>query len=124
MPTIAIIGASSDRAKFGNKCVRAYAQRGYHVYPINPKDATIEGWSAFKSILDLPVDAVDRVSIYLPPEITVKVLDEVATKQAAEVWLNPGSDAPEVLEKARQLGLNAIQGCSIVAIGISPEELN
>ena len=124
MPTIAIIGASSDRAKFGNKCVRAYAQRGYHVYPINPKDATIEGWSAFKSILDLPVDAVDRVSIYLPPEITVKVLDEVATKQAAEVWLNPGSDAPEVLEKARRLGLNAIQGCSIVAIGISPEELN
>jgi predicted CoA-binding protein len=124
MPTIAILGASSDRAKFGNKCVRAYALRGYHVYPINPKDATIEGWSAFKSILDLPVDAVDRVSIYLPPEVSVKVLDEVAKKQATEVWLNPGSDAPEVLEKARQLGLNAIQGCSIVAIGVSPEELN
>jgi predicted CoA-binding protein len=123
MPTVAVIGASSDRAKFGNKCVRAYAQRGYHVYPINPKDATIEGWSAFKSILDLPVDSVDRVSIYLPPEVGVRILDEVAKKQVGEVWLTPGSDAPEVVEKARGLGLKAIQGCSIVAIGISPEEL-
>lgn len=123
MPTIAVIGASSDRAKFGNKCVRAYAQRGYQVYPVNPKEATIEGWSAFKSVLDIPGE-IDRVSIYLPPSLCGKVLDEVAKKKTGEVWLNPGTDTPEVVEKARQLGVNAIRGCSIVAIGISPEELN
>jgi uncharacterized protein len=123
MPTIAVIGASSDRAKFGNKCVRAYAQRGYQVFPVNPKEATIEGWSAFKSVLDIPGE-IDRVSIYLPPSLCGKVLDEVAKKKTGEVWLNPGTDTPEVVEKARQLGVNAIRGCSIVAIGISPEELN
>ena len=82
MPTIAVIGASSDRAKFGNKCVRAYAQRGYQVYPVNPKEATIEGWSAFKSVLDIPGE-IDRVSIYLPPSLCGKVLDTFSRS----VWL-------------------------------------
>lgn len=124
MPTIAVIGASSDRAKFGNKCVRAYALRGYHIYPVNLNEATIEGWSAYKSIRDVPVQDIDRVSIYLPPNICAKVLDEISQKHVGEVWLNPGTDTPEVIEKARHLGLNVIRGCSIVAIGVSPEELD
>ena len=123
MPTIVVIGASSDRAKFGNKCVRAYAQRGYHVYPVNPNESTIEGWPAFKSILDVPADAINRVSIYLPPWVGMSVLEEVAKKKVGDVWLNPGADAPEVVARARELGLNTIAACSMVAIGISPSQL-
>ena len=121
-PTIAIIGASAERAKFGNKCVRAYAHRGYHVYPINPKETIIEGWPAFRSIADVPTDRLDRVSIYLPPALTLTVLPEIAQKAVTEVWFNPGADSPEVLAKARALGLNAIAACSIVAIGESPAD--
>jgi predicted CoA-binding protein len=124
MPSIVVIGASTDRSKFGNKCVRAYATKGYHVYPVNPKESAIEGWPAFKSILDVPVEAIDRVSIYLPPALGVKVLEDVSRKKMAEVWLNPGADAPEVLQKARELGLNAVRGCSIVAIAVSPSDLD
>ncbi len=124
MPMIAVIGASSDRAKFGNKCVRAYAQRGYQVFPVNPSETTIEGWPAFNSILDVPAEKIDRVSIYLPPKIGLTVLDEVAKKAVGEVWLNPGADAAEVVARARELGLNVISACSIVAIGISPSSLD
>src|SRR5512146_989627 len=111
MPTIAVIGASSDRGKFGNKCVRAYTQRGYQVFPVNPSETTIEGLPAFHSILDVPAEKIDRVSIYLPPKIGVKILDEVAKKQVSEVWLNPGADAPDVVARARELGLNVIAAC-------------
>ena len=55
MKTVAIIGASADRAKFGNKSIRAHARAGYHVYPINPRETEIEGWHAFRSVRDLPV---------------------------------------------------------------------
>src|SRR5262245_12437110 len=120
-PTIAVIGASADRAKFGNKCVRAHARRGYHVYPVNPNETEVEGWPAFRSIMEVPA-ALDRVSIYLPPPIGLKVLPEIATKGAKEVWFNPGADAPEVLARARELGLNVIAACSIVAIGESPSD--
>jgi uncharacterized protein len=124
MPSIVVIGASADRAKFGNKCVRAYSLKGYDVYPVNPNETVIEGRPAFKSILDVPIDRIDRVSVYLPPNLGANILKEVAQKKAAELWLNPGADGPEVVEKARQLGLNVIRGCSIVALGISPADLD
>jgi predicted CoA-binding protein len=124
MPSIAVIGASSDRSKFGNKCVRAYLQKGWDVYPVHPKEAAVEGRPVSKSILDVPIEPIDRVSIYLPPAVGIKVLDEIAKKKVGEVWFNPGADAPEVLARARELGLKVVAACAIVAIGLSPYELN
>src|SRR5947208_9753591 len=122
MPSVAVIGASSDRSKFGNKCVRAYVQKGWTVHPVHPKETTVEGLTVSKSIVDVP-EPIDRVSIYLPPAVGIKVLDEIAQKRVGEVWFNPGADAPEVLARARELGLNVVAACAIVAIGISPSDL-
>jgi len=122
MRTVAIIGASNDRSKFGNKAVRAFLQQGYEVFPVNPKEETIEGLPAFKSIADLPVRP-DRVSVYLPPVVLLKVLPAIAAKGCDELWLNPGTESDDVLAEAERLGLNVIQACSIVGVGISPSQL-
>ncbi len=66
MKTVAIIGASNDRSKYGNKAVRAYLQQGYTVYPVNLNQPEIEGLPAFKSIRDVPVRP-QRISVYVPP---------------------------------------------------------
>jgi len=120
--TIAILGASTDRNKFGNKAVRAYIEIGYDVYPVNPKEAMIEGLKAYPSILDVPVK-LDMVSLYLPPAVGFKVLPDIAEKGCSELWLNPGSESDELIERATELKLNAICACSIVAVGLSPEKL-
>ena len=122
MKTIAIIGASADRSKFGNKAVRAFVRQGYEVFPVNPKEAEIEGLPAFNSIADVPVRP-DLISVYLPPPVLLKVLPAIAAKGCAEFWLNPGTESDEVLAEAERLGLNIIQACSIVGIGVSPEEV-
>lgn len=122
MQTIAILGASADRAKFGNKAVRAFVQQGWTVYPVNPKEAAIEGLPAFKSLADVPVRP-HRVSVYLPPPVLLKVLPDIAAKGCDELWLNPGTESDEVLAEAERLGLNVIQACSIVGIGVSPAKL-
>src|SRR6516162_10264311 len=119
MKSVAIIGASSDRAKFGNKAVRAYKKQGFTVYPVNPKEALIEGLPAFKSIADVP-SRPHLISVYLPPPVLLKVLPDIAAKGCDELWLNPGTESKEVLTAAERLGLNVIQACSIVAIGLSP----
>ena len=120
MPKIvAVIGASSDRRKFGNKALRAFAHQGYTVVPINPHESEIEGHRAYATVLDVP-GPIDMATVYVPPEIGVGVMDELAEKKVGEVWLNPGADGSEVVERARQRGLKAIQACSIIGIGESP----
>jgi hypothetical protein len=117
--TVAIVGASSDRRKFGNKALRAFANQGYTVFAINPHEREIEGHPAYASVLDVPV-ALDMATVYVPADAGVRVMEELAAKQVGEVWLNPGADDPEVVERARQLGVKTIQACSIIGIGESP----
>jgi predicted CoA-binding protein len=119
MKTVAVIGASSNRDKFGNKALRAFANKGYTVFPINLTETEVEGHPAFKSVLDVP-GAIDMATFYVPCAIGVQVLDEVVKKGIPEVWLNPGADDRRMVEKARTLGLKAVRHCSIIAIGDSP----
>ena len=119
--TVAIIGASRDRGKFGNKAVRAFRQQGYEVYPIHPREAHIEGLTVYKSVRDLPVRPA-LVSVYVLPPVLAGILPEIAAKGCDELWLNPGTSSKEVVAEARRLGLNVIEACSIVAIGVSPAE--
>ena len=119
MKTVAIIGASSNRDKFGNKALRAFEKRGYRVIPINPTETEVEGHPTFKSVVDVPGE-IDLATIYVPARVGIAVMDDIARKGIAEVWVNPGADDPAVLRKARDLGLKTVQTCSIIAIGESP----
>ena len=122
MKTIAIIGASADRSKFGNKAVRAFLSLGWTVYPVNPKESQIENLPAFPGIGAVPVKP-DLISVYLPPPVLLKRLPEIAARGCDELWLNPGTESAEVLAEAERLGLNVVQACSIVGIGVSPATL-
>jgi predicted CoA-binding protein len=119
-PTIAIIGASANRSKYGNRAVRAYAASGYEVFPVHPHEQTIEGLPAYRSVLDVPAAGLDRISLYVPPDVGLRLLDEIARKGAREVWLNPGAESPELIARAEALGLPLVLACSIVAVGADP----
>ena len=120
--TVAVIGASSNRQKFGNRAVRAYVREGYTVIPINPHEAEIEGITAYRSVLDVP-GPIDMASFYVPPDIGEQVIEEVARKQIPEVWLNPGAESNALIARARTLSIRPIVACSIVAIGRNPYSL-
>jgi len=122
MKTVAIIGASGNRQKFGNKAVRAFLQQGYTVYPVNPNEPEVEELATFKTIRDVPVRP-QMISVYVPPPIVLKVLPDIAARGCDELWLNPGTESEAVLAEAKRLGLNVIQACSIVAVGVSPARL-
>jgi predicted CoA-binding protein len=117
--TVAVIGASSNRNKFGNRALRAYERQGYTVYAINPNEKEVEGHRTYASVLDVP-GTIDMATVYVPPRIGVEVMEQLAKKQIPEVWLNPGADGDMVVARARELGLNTIQACSIMAIGERP----
>lgn len=116
---VAVIGASSNRNKFGNKALRAFATQGFSVIPINPNESSVEGYRTFASVLDVP-GPIDMATVYVPADAGVRVVEELAKKGVPEVWLNPGADDDLVVARARALGLTVIQACSIIGIGDSP----
>ena len=120
MPKIvAVVGASSDRGKFGNKAVRAFQARGHRVIPINPHEPQVEGLRTYASVLDVP-EAIDMATVYVQPDIALRLLDEFEKKGIPEIWINPGAESDELLTEARRRNLNVIAACSIVGIGESP----
>jgi predicted CoA-binding protein len=117
--TVAVIGASNVREKFGNKAVRAYLRQGWTVYPVNPNEREVEGLKTYPSITDIP-GPVQRATLYLPPEVGVGVLDGIKQKGVEELYVNPGAESDELMTKAEALGLDPIWACSIVDIGERP----
>ncbi len=117
--TVAIVGASADRNKFGNKSVRAHEKQGWTVYPVNPAGGEIEGHQAYRSLAEVPVK-VDRISLYVPPAVGEQLLETIAQLKPTELFVNPGAESDRLVEKARELGLDPILACSIVDLGESP----
>ena len=98
MPSIAVIGASGDRSKYGNKAVRAYLKRGWTVYPVNSRESVIEDQRAFRSILDVP-SPVDRplTTFHNNKQIDIAVLCGASIGKRAEKNDLPGMSRPDNL---------------------------
>lgn len=120
---VAVIGASEDRAKFGNKAVRALRQAGHEVVPINPRRARaagrIEGLPAYASVADVP-GPLDVATLYVHPAVGEEVLPEIAARGISELWVNPGAESDSLLRRAKALGLDTRLQCSILAVDESP----
>lgn len=117
---IMIVGASTNRDKFGNKAVRAFVRQGHDVFPVNPRADAIEGLRCYHTIDEVP-GPIDRASLYLPPKLGIDAVRELAARgDVAELWLNPGAESAELVAEARKLGFDPVQACSIVAIGERP----
>src|SRR5205085_682698 len=119
MKTVAFIGASNDRSRYGNMAVRAFRRAGYEVFPVNPSEPEIEGLKAYPSIKEVPGE-LDTITIYVRPAVLEKLLPDIAAKGCKDLWLNPGTSSDAVLAEVEKHGLHAIEGCSILAIGQSP----
>lgn len=116
--SFAVIGASANREKFGNKVLRAYLQAGRRVFPVNPKADEIEGQKSYPDIATLP-ERVHGVSIVTPPAVTEKIVEQAADAGIRYVWMQPGAESPAAIRKAEALGLTLIHSgpCALVEQG-------
>jgi uncharacterized protein len=113
----AVVGASKDRAKYGNKVLRAYQQRGKKAYPINSHETEIEGMSCYSDLASLP-EPVQAISIITPPSVTERIVEQAAAAGVKYVWMQPGAESAAALRRAEELGMTTIGGgpCVLVAL--------
>jgi predicted CoA-binding protein len=117
----AVVGASQDRAKYGNKVLRAYQQNNRAVYPINPKADKVEGIRAYPNLESLP-EAVAGVSVITPPKVTEKVVSEAARLSVKNIWLQPGAESDMAVERAESSGMNVIAGGPCIPVSLKYRE--
>jgi predicted CoA-binding protein len=117
-PSFAVVGASTDRSKYGNKVLRCFQQNGRKVHPINPKAPEIEGLTAYPSLAALP-EPVQAISVITPPAATEQVVREAHAAGVKHVWMQPGAESGEAIRTAESLGLNVIADgpCLLVVLG-------
>lgn len=114
MPTIAVIGASSNPQKYGNRAIHAWREAGWTVIPINPNEAEIEGLTAYPKLADVPGE-VQVATMYVPAPLGLKIADGIIAKGVREVYLNPGAESPELRAKLEAAGIEVHEACSIIA---------
>lgn len=114
----AVVGASTDRTKYGNKVLRAYIQTDRPVFPINPKAPEVEGLTAFPDLRSLP-EPVHGISVITPPPVTAKVVAEAAELGIKHIWMQPGAESPAAVAAAEAAGMNVIADgtCALVVFG-------
>ncbi len=114
----AVVGASTDRSKYGNKVLRCYLQHGREVFPINPKAPEVEGLKAYPSLAALPT-RVPAISVITPPAATEQVVREAHAAGVRHVWMQPGAESAEAIRTAEALGMSVIAGgpCLLVVMG-------
>ena len=88
----AVVGASTDRAKYGNKVLRVYQQNSREVYPVNPRAQEIEGLKAYADLASLPV-VPHGISIITPPAVTEQVIEEAGELGVTHAWMQPGAES-------------------------------
>jgi len=113
----AVVGASRDRTKYGNKVLRAYLQNQRDVFPINPNADEVEGLRAYPDLRSLP-RSVHGVSVITPPDVTESVIEETENLGIQNVWLQPGAESIEAVERAQRAGMNVIANgpCVLVTL--------
>ena len=102
-----VVGASSDRNKFGNKVLRCYLQKNLKVYPVNPHEKMIEGIPCIDKIDKLPKN-VKSISVITQPAITEQIVDEAIQKGIQNIWMQPGSESTLAIQKCKEHKINVI----------------
>ena len=114
----AVAGASTNRAKYGNKVLRCYMQNDMKVHPINPRADEIEGLPCYADIASLP-EPVHGLSIITPPAVTEDIVHDAIEAGIRHIWMQPGAESAEAVATCMKAGVNVIANgpCLLVVLG-------
>ena len=110
MKNWAVIGATTDKDRFGYKIVKTLKDNNYNVYPVTPKYEKVAGLKAYNRVSDID-DEIDVVDFVVNPQIGIKLIEDVEEKNINYIWLQPGSRSEELKQKAENNGIEVVEDC-------------
>jgi len=110
---IAVVGASNNPKKFGYAALQELKLRGFEVFPVHPKEETIQGIPCSSNLSALQ-GKVTAVWMGVKPDKGADVLRDAAKIGVKKVWIQQMSETPELIALGKELGLTLIVGKCIL----------
>lgn len=117
---IAVVGASSNRARPSNGVFRSLVRAGYQCVPVNPREREVEGVPAVATLAEAeaglggPIDIVD---VFRRAELTEEVARDAVAAGARALWLQLGIVNWESARIAAEGGLAVVMDrCTAIEI--------
>lgn len=111
--TIAVVGATDNREKYGSVIYRDLKRKGYRVLAVNPGRDTVDGDPAYATVADLPVEP-DIIDLVVPPSEGVKVVGQALDIGYDRIWVQPGAENPELLTILQEEGVEYLADACIM----------
>jgi len=109
----AVVGATDNTEKYGNRILHNLRDRGYEVYPVNPRLQVIEGSRCYASLAELP-EKVDVVDFVVPPAATEAILEQCLELGLDRIWLQPGSESEAAVRFCRENNLKVVHDVCVM----------
>ena len=120
--TIAMIGASSRLDRPSHGVMKVLLHAGFRVIPITPREDSVLGQRAFKTLADVP-EQIDVVDVFRRADETPPIAREAVSIAARVFWLQLGIVNEEAATIARQGGLSVVMdrciGQTVHRLGIT-----
>jgi predicted CoA-binding protein len=111
----AVVGATVNEEKYGNMIYKKLKAKGYDVYAVNPRYEEVDGDKCYPDIRSLPV-VPDVIDMVVAPKFGIETMKEAKEEGVKNVWLQPGTESEEILNYAKDNGINAVEACVLVAL--------
>jgi len=111
----AVVGATTNADKYGYRVLKDLAGAGFNVIGVNPKYTGIDGTPVYPTVADIP-EKPDVLSVVVPPEVGLTILDEAKAAGISKLWFQPGAESQAIRDKAKALGLDIVTDGSCIMV--------
>jgi len=111
--SFAIVGSFRNETKYAYRIFKKLKEKGYSVFPINPRGGEIDGSKCYPSIKDI-TENIDAVNIVTPPKVTINIIKGCKDKGIKRVWIQPGAENKQAIDFCKQNNIDVIHGLCVM----------
>lgn len=113
--TVVVLGASDKPDKFSNKAFNLLRKHGHRVIPVNPGLSSLDGVPVLSALSDIR-ESIDTLTVYLSPERSLPLADQMVGLKPKRVILNPGTESEDLEKKLTEAGIQVLRNCTLVLL--------
>lgn len=109
-----ILGASPNPARYAFAAAQMLHQRGYEFVPVGIKQGEVLGHPIRRD--KEPIPGIHTITLYIGPQHQPEWQDYILETAPQRLIFNPGTENPQLRQRAESQGIQPIQACTLVML--------